>query len=428
MISTADTHAIEALLASRIGLDPASIGRDEVRRAVSRRMAEVGCDTIAEYLDCLVRDEEWDELVELVLVPETWFFREPTAFALVAERARQHGAAGHERPFRVLCMPCSTGPEPYSVAITLREAGLPPDRFRVEALDLSRRALAEARLGRYGARAVRHVPAPLLRAYFVSVDDSWEVSSDARRGVRFSRGNVVDPDVLRGVSRFDIVFCRNVLIYLDAAARLRLLDATARLLRDDGVLVTGHAETSNVVGPLFVSARVPRTFAYVKRPVNASGERATSVSAPALGGPGTQASSPRASSSTSSKGMTSHRRGRASAAGASGYRVQDDKPGLERIRQLADAGRLAQAMAEGERWIAAHPSSAEGHFLLGIAASAAGRFEDAEMVLRRALYLEPSHAGALTQLAALRERAGDVQEAARLRRRTRGNGRGGSRP
>jgi chemotaxis protein methyltransferase WspC len=424
MIATVDIHAIEALLGSRIGLDPASIGRDEVRRAVRRRMVDLGCDTISEYLDLIARGEEWDELVELVLVPETWFFREPAAFALVTRRAREHVAAGHARHFRVLSMPCSTGAEPYSVAITLREAGLAPDRFRVEALDLSQRALAEARVGLYGARAVRHVPPPLLAAYFVPVGDTWEVSRDARRGVNFSRGNVVDPDVLRGVAPFDIVFCRNVLIYLDATARLRLLDTAAHLLRDDGVLVTGHAETSNVVDPLFVSAGVPRTFAYVKRPVDSSSKRAPSVSAPVPGRLGTQVVLLRASSSTRSRGAAPGPRG----AAARGRSAPDDSQGLERIKRLGDSGRLSEAIAEGERWIAAHPSSAEGHFLLAVAASAAGRFEAAEKALRRALYLEPSHAGALTQLAALRERAGDVQEAARLRRRVQGNGHRGSRP
>lgn len=265
MITAVDTRPIEALLAARIGLDAASIGRDEVSRAVGRRMSEVGCGSVAEYRDLLSRGDEWDELVELVLVPETWFFREPAAFALLTERARQHVAAGGTRPFRVLSMPCSTGAEPYSMAITLREAGLTPDRFRVEALDLSRRALAEARRGLYGRRALRHVPPPLLRDYFVPAGDQWEVSGDARRGVHFGRGNVIDPDVLRGVRSFDVVFCRNVLIYLDPPARRRLLGTVTRLLRDDGVVVTGHAETSNVVAPDFVSAGNPRTFAYVKR-------------------------------------------------------------------------------------------------------------------------------------------------------------------
>lgn len=417
MIATLETQRIETLLATRIGLDPAAIGRDEIERSVRHRMQQTGCQTVSEYLRLAEHGDEWDELVELVLVRETWFFREPTAFKLLEDRARQHVARGAHRVFRALSMPCSTGAEPYSIAMTFRDAGLSPDRFRVEAVDLSRQALEEARRGVYGARAVRLVPRPALQAHFLPAGNEWQLSADARKGVRLSRGNVVDPDVLRGAAPFDVVFCRNVLIYLAQAARERLLATLWQLLKDDGVLVTGHAETLNVVAPRFVSAGVPRTFAYVKAP--ASHGRGTppgvwsiaSVSRSPHGH-----GRPAASSAAPSIVPAPRRTGSAPvAAEAGGVRERE----LDQIRHLADMGRLAEAIDRCKAWLDDHPSSIDGQFLMGVAASAAGRIDLAESALRRALYLDPSHEGALLHLAAIRARSGNVEEAARLRSRVR---------
>jgi chemotaxis protein methyltransferase WspC len=302
--------------------------------------------------------------------------------------------------------------------MTLREAGLAPDRFRVDAFDLSRRALEAARLAAYGERAVRRVPPRLLRHYFLAGEGTWTVSQDARRGVHFSRGNVIDPGVLRDEAPFDVVFCRNVLIYLDDRARRRLMDTIARALRDDGVLITGHAETATVVAPLFVSAGVPRTFAYVKhRPEGVAVLRsmAHAKSAEERVAETIARSAPGAASAEPS----TLRKRRAAHDGTPTAPIGPGDADLEQARRLADAGRLVEAIAAALRWVAAHPTSVEGHFLVGVAASAAGRFDAAEQALRRVLYLDPGHDAALAHLADLRERAGARAEAARLRRRAR---------
>jgi chemotaxis protein methyltransferase WspC len=418
MIATLDTGRIEALLADRIGLDPASIGRDEISRAVRRRMQEIGCPTLADYLILVEYGEEWDEFVEHVLVRETWFFREPAAFALLDRLARAHAATGQPRTFRVLSMPCSTGAEPYSVAMTLREAGLGTDRFRVDAVDLSRQALDEARRAIYPARVVRLVPPRLLQRCFTPTGDAWQVTREARRGVHFSRGNVVDPDVLRGSVPFDVVFCRNVLIYLDPAARQRLLATLSHLLRNDGVLVTGHAETSNVVAPLFTSAGLPRTFAYLKSPRAPTVPQGTRDRGHS-GARSSSAREPRAEPRAATRKPSVARAKRPVASVERGEPSREGAPAetLDGIRALADAGRLGEAMTACEAWLEQHPTSSEGQFLLGITASAAGHSTLAEHALRRTLYLDPAHEPALLHLATLRERAGDQSEAARLRRR-----------
>jgi chemotaxis protein methyltransferase WspC len=390
----------EAILAERIGLDAASIGHDEVARAVRRRVEATGCEDTAAYLARLVgSDTEWEELAELVLVPETWFFREPTAFDLLAARAALHASSGSRRRFSVLSLPCATGEEPYSAAMTLLDVGLIAAQFRVEAIDVSRRAIEAAREATYSARSVARAGPVRRQRFFEEADDLWRVRDDVRQLVRFSRGNLVDPQLLAGAAPFDVVFCRNVLIYLSGEARLRLLATLSRLVRPDGVLLTGHAEPLRLVAPAFASARVPRTFAWV--PSAPGGNQAR----PAL---------------------HAGRAVRQAAVSPSAARAERALPGaappdaaalLAQATRLADAGHLEQARAVVGRVILARPGEAPGYYLAGIIASGLGRHADAEAALRRAVYLDPRHAEALQHLAFLRARHGDAAEAERLRLR-----------
>ena len=403
------TRRIEGLLAERIGLDAASIGHDEVGRAVRHRMRETGTTSAEEYLAlALASAEEWEELVELVLVPETWFFREPSAFECLRQRAARHMAGGQPRRLRVLSLPCATGEEAYSAAIALHEAGLEPDRFRVDGVDISHRAIARAREGVYRGRSLRHVDAARLRRFFESAGDSHRVCDETRATIEFQTGNLVDSKLLATAAPYDVVFCRNVLIYFGDGTRRRVLDTLARLVRDDGVLLTGHAESQRLVGPVFVSARVPRTFAYRKArvPDTPSPAPAASSAPPATARP--VLVPPHQSTAGQGSGRTAPRGGQADS-GAEEL--------LARATRLADEGMLDQARETVERVLASRPGLADAHYLLGVVELASGRQADAERALRRAVYLEPAHEAALTQLSLARQRRGDPREAALLRRR-----------
>ena len=413
----------EALLADRIGLDAASIGHDEVARAVRRRIEQTGCQDADSYLARLLEsDTEWEELAELVLVPETWFFREPTAFDLLAARAALHASSRSSRRFGVLSLPCATGEEAYSAVMTLLDVGLPSVRFRVEALDVSRRAIDAARDAIYGARSVKRTGPDRLRRFFEKGDDRWRVRDDVRRLVRFSPGNLVDPRMLIDAAPFDVVFCRNVLIYLSDAARRQVLATLSRLVRTDGVLLTGHAESLRLVEPAFVSARVPRTFAWAPR------------------APGTNEAEP-VPSGVHARGRHARVAGRSAASSPAVPAVVDNRPAwsaptplsagpdspgaaaldptalLAQATRLADAGRLEEARAVAARLTQAWPGEAPGHYLAGVIASGLGQHVDAEASLRRAVYLDPGYEQALLHLAFLRARHGDAAEAGRLRRR-----------
>lgn len=406
---------LERWLGHEIGLDPGSIGPDEIARAAGARMRELGLGTVEAYLGRLHGDAlERDELIEAVLVPETWFFREPGALAILRDRVAAHAAAGRRTPFRILSMPCATGEEPYSMAMTLVEAGTPREAFHIDGVDISQRSLAHAQRAAYHPRALRHVPAAVRDRFFTAAGERFHLRDEIARLVHFRRGNLVDPRLLRGSASYDAIFCRNALMYLTPAMRQRVLQHAAAHLTDTGMLFTGHAEGLRIVRPLFVSAGLAHAFAYRK---TGDGPAAQANAAPVLGSsqvpravvpaPGHRGPFARVESAESTD---------RAAVGRPPGREADV---LSEIKHLADAGQLEAARGRCLGFLATRPTSAEGYYLRGVIDLAARRRADAEEALRRAIYLDPRHEAALRLLARERDRHGDHREAAQLRRRAR---------
>src|SRR6266436_1215683 len=126
---------IEKMLRERMGLDAASVGSGSIQRIIRLRMKGLGFPDATAYRELLTRSRvEWDELVEAVVVTETWFFRDPEAFSVVVEAAQ---ASAPGSTLRVLTIPCSSGEEPYSVAIALRDGGVPAEGVRIDAVDIT---------------------------------------------------------------------------------------------------------------------------------------------------------------------------------------------------------------------------------------------------------------------------------------------------
>ena len=153
----------------------------------------------------------------------------------------------------MLSIPCGCGEEPYSIAITLRDLGLAPGSFHIDAVDVSARHLAAAERGVYRANSFRGKDLAFRNRYFRPGAHAQDFTLDAsvRASVRFTRGNLLDPGLLSGHPAYDIIFCRNVLIYFDAASRRRALATLDRLLGDAGLLFVGHAERIAVDDPRF---------------------------------------------------------------------------------------------------------------------------------------------------------------------------------
>src|SRR4249919_2922139 len=187
----------DGLLREAIGLDASSLGPSAIARAVAARQAACRLDDVHGYwLRVRSSPTELQELIEAVVVPETWCFRDSAAFAALASMARAElvGNPAHGE-LRLLSLPCSSGEEPFSMAIALLDAGLPANRFRIDAIDISERALALGRRAQYGVNSFRgHELAFRERHFSPAGAGRWQLAEEARGRVRFQQGNLFAPD------------------------------------------------------------------------------------------------------------------------------------------------------------------------------------------------------------------------------------------
>lgn len=391
---------IEGMLRQSIGLQAESVGRSAISNAVGRRMAALDLGSIREYIQYLnATDTELSELIETVVIPETWFFRDSRPFQVLKKVAADLNAARRGQPLRALSVPCSTGEEPYSIVMTLLEAGLAPAQIQVDAIDVSRRALHFARTGSYGSHSFRGEQDPaVLSRYFQREGARYRIGERVRQRVQFRHGNLLDPILPGAEGSYDVVFCRNLMIYLDDQAKRTAYGVLQRALAAHGLLFVGHAECGTVPASLFYSAGHAFGFAFRKGPAP--------VSRPEPRRP----TPPRRPRSVSTPASTPTPADAPAAAAAQGHP-------LELARQLADLGRLAEARDLCQAHVNDPDCNAEAYFLLGTVEAAEGNAEAAEDALRKALYLQPRHYEALVQLTLLLEQRGDRVGAARLRQR-----------
>ena len=412
---------ITQFLERRIGLDSAVVGEELVAQMVAARMTATGLAVAADYLACLAADPlEQQALCEALTVQESWFFRDEAPFRFLQELAAAPGAPWAARRLRILSCPCSRGEEPYSIVISLLAAGVVPEQFTVVAADVSGPALAAARHGVYGAGAFRGTWAEELRRRYLlpGVGAHYEVPSAMRASVSFVQGNLLDPAFAAGDAPYDLVFCRNLLIYLTAAARQRAWAALDRLLAPGGWLFVGHAEMMPAVMARFLPGPVPAAFVCRKPLVARSGVAAGSLPAAANQlrrcRPTMPFLIPVASSAPTGGGAAATRPTTAPVAAAT---VTVDEAAA--VRCLADQGDLAAAVYRCGQWLRRQPASAEAHYLMGTLCAAQNDQLAAETNLKRALYLDSGHGDAMLHLALVLERRGDLTGAARLRRRLR---------
>ena len=207
-----NTAAVEELLREAIGLDVSTIGRGVLERALRRQFAARADEEPAEWARRLRAEPELlRRVIEEMVVPETWFFRDGKAFEVLAGEAVKRRGRG--RPLRVLSLPCATGEEAWTIAITLREAGFAPGDFTVSGRDVSVAATSAARRGTYGKNSFRGGVGDWRARWLEPAGEGWRIGEALRAGVDFAEANIF---ASRGPGDpFDFVFCRNLLIYFD---------------------------------------------------------------------------------------------------------------------------------------------------------------------------------------------------------------------
>ncbi len=243
--SSADFERVRELIYKHAGISLSPIKQDMVYSRLARRLRARGDRTFAEYLDRAQREpDEWETFVNSLTTNLTSFFREAHHFDILAERLKKHGG---RTPFRLWCSAASTGEEPYSLAITACEAFntlTPP--VQIIATDIDTNVLATAEKGVYGMDRVDRLSKERMQRFFLKGTGGQagfaRVRPELQRLIEFKRINLLDKTwAVQGP--FDVMFCRNVMIYFDKPTQHEILKRFMPLLKTDGLLFAGHSES-----------------------------------------------------------------------------------------------------------------------------------------------------------------------------------------
>jgi chemotaxis protein methyltransferase CheR len=444
-----DLGRLAALLRERVGLHLRPDGQAALRIAVLARYEEPAPPPVPPegYLDLLrspAGEDELRRLLPLVTVGKTHFFRDERQFRALAELlpGLLRTAQARGRPLAIWSAGCATGEEPYSIAMVAAEAGAQPADVELLATDVNPEAVAFAAAGRFPTRRTGEVPAPLLRRYFEPEDDELRVGPRLRGLLPEVRThNLVSPSWPRPrAGAWDVIFCRNVIIYFDTPTTQAVLGRILDGLAPGGWLFLGYSESLFRMFEGFELTEVGGAFLY-RRPAE------TRPGAPAARLP-TPAPPPAA---RYAPGPVRHLPSRTPPPGAAGRVAFSAQELLDATVQLCGAGRFAEARARLERRVSEaregveaegelavrltlanllgilrepeaaatsyqaallqEPLSAEAHLFFGVHLLGQGRLEEAAREISRALFLDPDVAMAHYFLGRCREAQGDVPRA-----------------
>ena len=259
-ISDRDFRRLTELIGTECGMAVVPAKRVMIETRLRKRVRALGLESFAAYCRYLDTPEgnqqEWPNVIDAVTTHKTDFFREPSHFEFVVDQALPELArmcgAGIRRPLLVWSAACSTGEEPYTLAMVLSryaESVTPENyQFRIEASDISAAVLETARAGIYPEPALRPVPEPLRRKYVLRSKDRvralLRMTPEVRACVQFRQLNLMEGNY--GFTEpFDIVLCRNVMIYFERPMQQKILHRISLTLRPGGYLLMGHSESLN---------------------------------------------------------------------------------------------------------------------------------------------------------------------------------------
>lgn len=364
-----------ALLRERTGLDPEILGAAVLDRVWSRHNA----DGERAALDKLAAGgTAWIEFLDELVVPETWLFREERSFDVLRNWLRDEWLPRHPHTlFHALSLPCATGEEAYSIAATALEAGIAAGHVRVDAGDISRRAVAAGERGFYRGRSAQISKSRVAHRYFEDFDGGLRANDTLRACVTFRTANILNAGGYG--STYPVVFCRNLLIYLTREARTAALANLQRVLAPGGLLFLGHADTISGLEVLFERLPTEGAFAFRRRTENAP--------TPKSAAPTAINRAPARSSVIRKTKTLPHRR------------TQEER--LDRAKKLADSGSVSDARAELIELLRTNAALPEAWYLLGLLHAALGEMSEAESCYERTLKLEPTHPDAALHLALL---------------------------
>jgi chemotaxis protein methyltransferase CheR len=266
-----DVARLQELFYRRTGIQFGPAKRYFVDRRIQERIDATGAVNLRAYLLALRHDDangsELQQLINAMTVNETYFYREEYQFrSLSRELLPELAAARPGDRLRIWSLPCSTGEEAYSIALHLTEnwPALASVDVEVTGSDIDTRVISAARAGIYDARSVHHLPAAVLERHFTPHGSGrWRISPALREAVTFTPVNIADGPAMRAHrGRYDVIFCRNLLIYFDDPSRRQAAEALYDSLRPGGFLCLGHSESMSRMSSLFTVRKCADAIVY----------------------------------------------------------------------------------------------------------------------------------------------------------------------
>ncbi|ADU65479.1 Protein-glutamate O-methyltransferase [Desulfurispirillum indicum S5] len=242
-----------------------------IENRLSRRLKQLNFTSFKDYYYFLKydrkKDEELVEIMNLLTINETYFFRELGQLKhMISVAIPELVKSKSDRVLRIWSAACSTGEEPYSISILLKDSGVLPAGYRVEiyGTDLSQDAVAKAKAAKYRKISFRSTE-PQYMKYFREQDAEFTVNADVRLPVKIDRGNLLLPADTGRYRNMDIVFCRNVLIYFDKESKRKVIENLANALQPQGYLYIGHSETLFGISDAFRMNNFGEGIVYMKK-------------------------------------------------------------------------------------------------------------------------------------------------------------------
>lgn len=223
-------------------------------------------DEYLQFIKFRANGKELNRLFDAVTIKETYFFREPQQLdvlmnSIVSRVLEQKKGI---KKIKIWSAACSTGEEPYTISMLFMEKRMDPRQFEIYASDISEKALDSARKGVYNSYSVRNVPEPYLKKYFTNSGQTYILDPSVKKPVRFMRVNLIDEKDMRLLRGLDIIFCRNVLIYLDEKAKKKVVSHLYDSLSPGGFLFVGTSESLHNITRAFRPILINKVVVYHK--------------------------------------------------------------------------------------------------------------------------------------------------------------------
>lgn len=406
-------------------MNPDSVGESSIKRAVDQRLAYLDIKTSSEYFMVLSNSpSEINELIEEVVVPETWFFRNRTPFNALAEYTKKvviPNLKDNEK-IRILSVPCSTGEEPCSIAMTLLNEGIPPKQINIDAIDVSKRALTKARRAIYGKNSFRDVDETVIEKYFNKIHSGQQLDESVRGVVNYKLGNLLVGSLSPHPGYYDVIFCRNLLIYFNREIQLIALEKLHRALKVGGALFVGHVEMTHLPRDKFRKYDHPKSFAYLKnvmcitnKAVAGSEFNKDNHNANLIKKDSVLDATPNVSQISLKNINPAHTQETAGRTLISP--AKHNRKDLLEAEKLENENHYSAAIALCESYLESEPDSAQAYYLLGLIYHSQGDNKKSESFLKKSVYLDPNHENAMILSLLLAELRNDEEAIKSFKRR-----------